>query len=149
MAALHKEKVCVLLVEDSEADELLVRAALKLDGLDCDFRVSEDGEQAIQFIERVDNGAEESKPDVVLLDLNLPRKSGATVLEKIRQSSQFARIPVLVVSSSDSDRDRAQTARLGAAGYFHKPMDLMEFMKLGPVVRETLAKWTIPSPAPG
>jgi len=133
-----KDPVHVLLVEDSEADELLMRAALKLDGLHCDFRVSENGEQAIEFIERLENGDEQPKPDLVLLDLNLPRKSGAKVLERIRRSEKCNSVPVVVVSSSDSARDKAQVSRLGATRYFQKPMDLMEFMKLGPLVREIL-----------
>jgi DNA-binding response OmpR family regulator len=132
-----RDRVHVLLVEDSEADELLMRAALKLDGLDCDFLVSEDGEKAIALIERLDHGTVDPRPNVVLLDLNLPKKSGAKVLEFIRQSRKCSEIPVIVVSSSDSPRDQAQASRLGAR-YFQKPLDLMEFMKLGPVVRETL-----------
>jgi len=135
------DRVHVLLVEDSEADELLMRAALKLDGLNCDFLVSEDGEKAIELIDRLDHGTEDRRPNVVLLDLNLPKKSGVKVLEFIRQSRKFADIPVIVVSSSDSPRDQAQVSRLGATRYFQKPLDLMEFMKLGPVVRETLCSW--------
>jgi CheY-like chemotaxis protein len=135
------DRVHVLMVEDSEADELLMRAALKLDGLDCDFVVSEDGEKAIHLIERLEHG-EIPAPDVVLLDLNLPRKSGAMVLERIRQSSEYGELPVVVVSSSDSPRDHAQVSRLGATSYFQKPLDLMEFMKLGPLVRQIVeTRW--------
>ncbi|MCU1326869.1 MAG: response regulator receiver protein [Bryobacterales bacterium] len=137
-----RDRVHVLLVEDSEADELLMRAALKLDGLDCDFLVSEDGEKAIELIDRLDHGTVDPRPNVVLLDLNLPKKSGAKVLEFIRQSRRCSEIPVIVVSSSDSPRDQAQASRLGATRYFQKPLDLMEFMKLGPVVRETLGNGT-------
>jgi CheY-like chemotaxis protein len=132
------DRVHVLLVEDSEADELLMRAALKLDGLECDFIVSEDGEKAIQLIERLEHGEVDPAPDIVLLDLNLPRKSGVMVLERIRQSSAYGELPVVVVSSSDSPRDHAQVSRLGANSYFQKPLDLMEFMKLGPLVRHVV-----------
>jgi CheY-like chemotaxis protein len=75
---------------------------------------------------------------VVLLDLNLPRKGGARVLERIRQSPECAGVPVVVVTSSDSPGDKKQASRLGATRYFQKPLDLMEFMKLGPLVREVL-----------
>jgi chemotaxis family two-component system response regulator Rcp1 len=129
----------IWLVEDSEADELLMRSALKLDGLDCDFEVSADGEKAIEFIDAVDSGQASLRPDVVLLDLNLPRKGGARVLERIRHSSKCASVPVVVVTSSDSPGDKAQVSRLGATRYFQKPLDLMEFMKLGPLVREILS----------
>ena len=136
------DRIHVFLVEDSEADELLMRAALKLDGLDCDFVVSEDGEKAIHMIERLEHGEIDPAPDVVLLDLNLPRKSGVMVLERIRQSSEYGELPVVVVSSSDSPRDHAQVSRLGATSYFQKPLDLMEFMKLGPLVRQIVeTRW--------
>ncbi len=128
----------VWLVEDSEADELLMRAALKLDGLDCEFQVSPDGEKAIEFIETLDSGEHWHRPDVVLLDLNLPRKGGTRVLERIRHSPKCARIPVVVVTSSDSPGDKSQVSRLGATRYFQKPLDLVEFMKLGPLVREVV-----------
>jgi CheY-like chemotaxis protein len=125
-------------VEDSEADELLMRQALKLDGMDCDFQVSEDGEKAIDFIEAIDKTEAGPHPHIVLLDLNLPRKGGARVLERIRQSPKCGRMPVVIVTSSDSPGDKGQAARLGATRYFQKPLDLGEFMKLGPLVREVL-----------
>jgi len=128
----------VWLVEDSEADELLMRAALKLDGLDCEFQVSPDGEKAIELVEAMDRGETWHRPHVVLLDLNLPRKGGARVLERIRHSQKCARVPVVVVTSSDSPGDKSQASRLGATRYFQKPLDLVEFMKLGPLVREVL-----------
>lgn len=132
------EKFHIWLVEDSEADELLMRQALKLNGIDCDFQVSEDGEKAFDYIEAIDKSGARPEPDIVLLDLNLPRKSGARVLERIRQSPRCGRVPVVIVTSSDSPGDKGQTARLGATRYFQKPLDLGEFMKLGPLVREVL-----------
>ncbi|HVW10651.1 MAG TPA: response regulator [Bryobacteraceae bacterium] len=134
----NPEMLQVWLVEDSEADELLMRAALNLDGLDCEFQVSPDGEKAIEYIEALDNGEAWHRPNIVLLDLNLQRKGGARVLEKIRRSQRCAGIPVVVVTSSESPGDRTQASRLGATRYFQKPLDLVEFMKLGPLVREVL-----------
>lgn len=132
------EKLHIWLVEDSEADELLMRQALKMDGMDCDFQVSEDGEKAINFIEAIDKTDTGIYPHIVLLDLNLPRKGGARVLERIRQSPKCGCVPVVIVTSSDSPGDKGQAARLGATRYFQKPLDLGEFMKLGPLVREVL-----------
>ena len=132
----------VWLVEDSEADELLMRAALKLEGLECDFRVSSDGEKAIEFVEALDSGEVVRAPNVVLLDLNLPRKGGTRVLESIRHSHECANIPVVVVTSSDSPGDKSQAYRLGATRYFQKPLDLTEFMKLGPLVQQIVADRT-------
>ena len=136
------KKFQILLVEDSEADELLMRAALRLDGLDCDIQVSIDGEKAIQLIDALDSGNASPNPNVVLLDLNLPRKGGARVLERIRQSPKFGNVPVVVVTSSDSLRDKTKVSHLGATRYFQKPLDLGEFMKLGPLVREVLEHGT-------
>jgi CheY-like chemotaxis protein len=140
------EVIQVWLVEDSEADELLMRSALRLDGLECEFQVSVDGEKAIGFIEELDRDETLPRPRVVLLDLNLPRKGGARVLERIRKSPTCADVPVVIVTSSDSPADKAQVSRLGATRYFQKPLDLMEFMKLGPLVREILGSGYSPEP---
>ena len=124
------EKFHIWLVEDSEADELLMRQALKLDGMDCDFQVSEDGEKAIDFIEAIDRTETVPHPHIVLLDLNLPRKGGARVLERIRQSPKCGRVPVVIVTSSDSPGDKGQAARLPARrGIFRSRWILGEFMQ--------------------
>ena len=130
----------IWLVEDSEADELLIRLAIGRDGLECEFRVSPDGEKAIAFLDVLDTHANQAPPQVILVDLNLPRKGGATVLERIRQSAKCAGVPVIIISSSDSATDRAQVSRLGAS-YFQKPLELAEFMKLGPLVRGMVTNW--------
>lgn len=73
-AAQMKEKFQIWLVEDTEADELLVRQALKMDGMNCDFQVLEDGEKAIDFVDALDGSESRIRPHIILLDLNLPRK---------------------------------------------------------------------------
>jgi CheY-like chemotaxis protein len=140
-------KFHVWLVEDSEADELLMREALKLEGLLCEYQVSLDGEKAIEFIEELDVDETRPRPDLVLLDLNLPRKGGARVLERIRQSLDCAQVPVIIVTSSDSPSDKAQASRLGATRYFQKSLDLAEFMKLGSLAREVLGESQRPARA--
>ena len=128
----------VWLVEDSQTDEFLIREALRLEGLTCDFKVSSDGEKAMSIIDAIDGG-NSPQPDIVLLDLNLPRKGGARILERLRRSRNCANIPVVIVTSSDSPTDKAQVSFLGATRYFQKPLYLTEFMKLGPLVRDMLA----------
>ncbi|HSR06786.1 MAG TPA: response regulator [Bryobacteraceae bacterium] len=86
-------KLMLLLVEDNPADVLLVREALRDGDLDCDLEVVDDGEQAIQFFERVDAGGH-AAPDLLLLDLNVPRIGGEQVLESVRQSRPCAGIAV-------------------------------------------------------
>lgn len=129
----------ILLVEDTEPDVYLVREALKQAGLDFKLKVFEDGEKAVEFIEMLDRNSSEACPHLVLLDLNLPKKSGEQVLERMRQSPRCGRLPVIIVTSSDSPKDKSQAARLGATQYFRKPSRLDEFMKLGPLVRQLLA----------
>lgn len=129
----------IVLVEDAEPDVFLVREALELSGLDFSLRVFDDGEKAADFIEEVDRDEAAPRPQLLLLDLNLPKKTGAEVLERVRKSPRCGRLPVIVLTSSDSPKDREQTTRLGATHYFRKPSRLAEFMKLGDVVRDLLA----------
>ncbi len=129
----------LLLVEDNTADVFLVREALREEGLDCDLQVVDDGEQAIQFFERVDAGSQ-APPDLLLLDFNVPRVGGEQVLERLRTIQQCARIVVVVITSSDSPRDRQKATDLGAAEYFRKPANLDEFMALGKLVRRLAEK---------
>jgi chemotaxis family two-component system response regulator Rcp1 len=128
----------VLLVEDAEPDVYLMREALKRSGGEFQLQVLEDGEKAVEFIDTLDRDESARCPDLLLLDLNLPKKSGEQVLEHMRRSRRCAHIPVIVVTSSDSPRDKAQTARLGATQYFRKPSRLDEFMALGPLVLSLL-----------
>jgi CheY-like chemotaxis protein len=78
----------------------------------------------------------------MLLDLNLPKKTGTQVLERLRKSSRCGGIPVIVMTSSDSPKDKEQTTSLGANQYFRKPSKLEEFMKLSEIVREVLGSPT-------
>jgi CheY-like chemotaxis protein len=130
--------VSILLVEDNAADVFFVREALRSEGIDNEIFVAQDGEKAVEFIESADRSDDAPCPQVILLDLNLPRKSGAEVLLRITQSSRLAQVPVVIVTSSDAPADRAETARLGARRYFVKPRDLDEYLKLGLVVRDVL-----------
>jgi len=126
--------VRLLLVEDSPADVYLVREAMKTEGLECRLQVAEDGEMAIQILNRVDAETDPA-PNLLLVDLNVPRRDGIQVLQRMRQSPRYAGIPVIVISSSDSQADRERALAMGATEYFRKPSTLDEFMKLGRLVR--------------
>jgi CheY-like chemotaxis protein len=128
----------IVLVEDAEADVLLVREALDQSGVEFDLRVFDDGEQGSDFVDSIDRDAAVVRPHLFLLDLNLPKKTGGQILERVRQSRSCGQIPVVILTSSDSQLDKAQAARLNATGYFRKPSRLDEFMRLGPYVREIL-----------
>jgi len=130
----------IVLVEDAEPDVLLVREALEQSGLDFELQVFDDGEQGVDFIDSMDRDSSLHRPHLFLLDLNLPKKTGGQILERVRQSPTCGQVPVVILTSSDSQKDKAQAASLNATGYFRKPSRLDEFMKLGPYVRDLLAR---------
>ena len=129
----------LLLVEDNPADVFLVREAMREEGLDGDFRIVEDGEKAIAFIDRVDQTGE-APPELLLLDLNVPRRTGDEVLERIRKSPKCVNTAIVVITSSDSPQDRQRAKDLGADEYFRKPANLTQFMELGKLARRVSEK---------
>jgi chemotaxis family two-component system response regulator Rcp1 len=128
----------VLIAEDNQSDVYLIQRAIEGTSLPIDLHVVRDGQLAVQFF---DLGADPSKPfpDIVILDINLPKKPGDEVLKHVRSHSRWAQVHVIVVSTSDSERDRRVMKELGADGYFHKPSEFDEFMKLGDLVKGVLA----------
>ncbi len=128
----------ILLIEDNPADANLVREALDEHEIEGELLLITNGENAIEFIRQLDT-EDAPTPDLVILDLNLPMKPGSRVLEQFRASSRCARVPIVVLSSSDSYKDREQAARLGASRYYKKPTRLVEFLKLGGVFKQMLA----------
>ena len=135
---MNNERPQVILVEDNPADADLVEEALAEAELDCGLSVVRDGLQAIQLIAGIDADPASRCPDLLLLDLNLPKVSGEDVLNCVRLSKKCGLAKVLVISSSDTSTDRERSMKLGANGYFHKPSNLEEFMKLGSRVRALL-----------
>jgi DNA-binding response OmpR family regulator len=130
-------ELVILLAEDNRADVYLVRNSLKEYGIAHRLIVAEDGEDAIRLIEGVDSGA--LVVGLVLLDLNLPRKSGREILQRLRDSRSGTAIPVIVITSSDSQSDRMEMIDLGAQAYFRKPSRFEEFMLLGELVKQVVA----------
>jgi DNA-binding response OmpR family regulator len=125
-------------VEDDGADVFLISEAIRIANSNVELEVVNDGDKAIRFFEKIDNDASLACPDLVILDINLPKKHGGQVLQQMRKTRRCAGAPVLVVTSSDSARDRENMANLGANGYFRKPSDYDHFMKLGGLVKELL-----------
>jgi chemotaxis family two-component system response regulator Rcp1 len=116
----------------------LIRQAISAAQVNAAVAVVNDGHQAVEFIDKADAGQAVFCPDLVLLDLNLPKKDGLEVLRHMRNSFACKNTLVLVVTSSDSAGDREAAKALGINGYFRKPSAYAEFMKLGPMIRELL-----------
>jgi DNA-binding response OmpR family regulator len=127
----------VVLVEDNKTDVFLVREAIQAHNLKVALQVIDDGERAINYVEDLDRKDDASPPKLFLLDLNLPKRGGCEVLAHIRRSRKCARVPVVIVTSSDLER--AQTAELGATDYFRKPAGYEAFLAIGRVIRKLLA----------
>jgi chemotaxis family two-component system response regulator Rcp1 len=126
----------ILIVEDNPADVLLIREALEEHAVRANVYVVTDGEKALRFI---DAGATSVPcPDLVILDLNLPRRNGREVLAHIRASEEMSKVSVVILSSSDAPRDIEETFRLGVTQYLRKPSTLSEFMQIGGKLRELL-----------
>jgi chemotaxis family two-component system response regulator Rcp1 len=125
--------LAVFLAEDNEGDVLLVRESFNAKNLPCELLVAEDGEIALRLIDGF--GSDQPCPDIVLMDLNLPKVEGAELLQRIRANTNCSKIPVLVVSSSNSPKDLLMVAECGAR-YFRKPCELDEYMLLADVVME-------------
>ena len=125
------------MVEDNPADAALVREALEEHGVDCEVVVINNGERAIEYISELEE-QQKPRPSLVILDLNLPRRPGIEVLRRMRASTYSSGIPVAILTSSESQRDKDETASMGAARYLRKPFRLAEFIQLGSVFKEML-----------
>ncbi|HEX5431654.1 MAG TPA: response regulator [Bryobacteraceae bacterium] len=128
----------VLIIEDNEADVFLIQRVLEATELPLAFSFVHDGQEAIRFFDEADNSPERPCPELVILDINLPKKQGGDVLKHMRNTSRCAMAHVIAVSTSDSPRDREQMSQLGADAYFHKPSEFDEFMKLADLVKSIL-----------
>jgi CheY-like chemotaxis protein len=135
----------ILLAEDNRGDVLLIRQALLEYSIKHELHVVSDGAEAIRFIERMGGWDGPPCPDLVLLDLNLPKFEGQQILQAFRERPDCASTPVIVVSSSDAPRDKARIAEFGIAQYFRKPSELDEFMKLGGMVRDLVGDGRSPA----
>jgi chemotaxis family two-component system response regulator Rcp1 len=120
----------VLLVEDSPGDVRLTQEAFKDAKMHVNLRVAPDGAEAMAFLKREGSYADAPRPDLILLDLNLPRKDGREVLAEIKEDPSLKSIPVVILTTSKSDEDILKSYRLHANCYISKPVDLEGFLKV-------------------
>jgi two-component system response regulator len=118
----------VLLVEDDPGDELMTREAFEDNKIGNTLHVVRDGEEALDFLYRRGRYAGAPTPDLILLDLNLPKYDGRQVLERIKSDPELAHIPVVVLTTSSAEEDILRSYKLHANAYVTKPVDLDQFI---------------------
>ena len=134
----YGKPVEILLVEDNPADVRLMKEALKDAKMRNNLHVVEDGVDAMAYLRREGKYSNAVSPDIVLLDLNLPKKSGIEVLQEIKGDENLKKTPVVILTTSKSEEDIVKSYNLHANCYITKPVDLDQFMK---VVKTTEDFW--------
>ena len=120
----------VLLAEDNSGDVVLTKKALKQGKLANNLHVVADGVEAMRYLRQEAEYADALRPDLILLDLNMPRKDGKEVLADIDEEDELSRIPVVVLTSSESEADIARSYELSANAYLTKPVDFDGFVEI-------------------
>lgn len=126
----------ILMVEDNPADIRLTKEAFKDAKVLNNMHIASDGEEAIAFLRKAGAYAGAPRPDLILLDLNLPKKDGREVLAEIKEDADLRRIPVVVLTTSDDEKDIFKAYDLHVNAYVKKPVDLNQFMKVVEAVED-------------
>jgi len=135
---MTERPLSILLVEDNPADVRLTREAFRTSALQTGLSVAKDGVEAMEFLHKAGSFADARRPDLIFLDLNLPRKDGREVLAEIKGDSQLKRIPVIILTTSRAERDIIASYDLGANCYIVKPADPDQFFE---VIHRTEQFW--------
>jgi CheY-like chemotaxis protein len=128
----------ILLVEDNAADIYLFRQALEQAGLTSELTVITDGADALAFATSEGKDSAGRVPDLLVLDLNLPKVGGCEILEALRQNANLSNLAVAVMTSSPASQDYQRCTELGVARYVTKPLELEDFLRIGEVVKQVL-----------
>ena len=120
----------ILLVEDNEGDIFLITEALQEGKIVNKISVAKDGKEAIDFLEKKEKYANSGTPDLILLDVNLPKKNGHEVLDYIKSSENLKHIPVIMLTTSSSDKDVLLSYKSHANCFITKPVDVDSFLKI-------------------
>lgn len=123
------KSIHILLVEDNEGDILLIQEAFEEAKLLNNFSIAKDGEKAIDFLEKRGNYKDAQTPDLIILDVNLPRKNGHEVLIHIKQHNVLKKIPVIMLTTSSSERDIKKSYENHANCFITKPIEADDFLK--------------------
>jgi len=136
VTAANGRPVEILLVEDNPGDVRLTKEALKEGNLLNRLSVVGDGMEALAYLRREGKFADSARPDVILLDLNLPKKSGLEVLADVKADENLRRTPVVVLTTSQAEQDIVKSYNLYANCYISKPVDLGDFMNVVKSIEE-------------
>lgn len=128
-----------LLAEDNPGDVFLVRRALEEHHIPHELHVVRDGAEALAFVDHLGQ-PDSPRPDLILMDINLPKVDGPQVLSEFRRRPECMNTPVIVVTSSDAQSDRARLAGLGVSYYFRKPSDYDSFLRLGDIILQIMRR---------
>jgi CheY-like chemotaxis protein len=120
----------ILLVEDNEGDIGLIEEVFEEAKIRNNLYVAEDGEEALLFLHGEGKFSGSPRPDIILLDLNLPKKDGREVLREIKENANFKRIPVVILTTSNAEKDIIKAYDLHANAYITKPLDYNQFLKV-------------------
>lgn len=120
----------ILLVEDNPADVRLTMEALKESKIRNQLNVAENGVEALAYLRQEGEFADKATPDIILLDLNLPKKDGREVLQEIKSDERLRRIPVVILTTSQAEQDILRAYDLHANCYIQKPVDLDQFLRV-------------------
>jgi chemotaxis family two-component system response regulator Rcp1 len=126
----HIKPIDILLVEDNPADVMLTREALKESKVSTSLNVATDGEEALLYVKRLGKHAAATIPDLILLDLNLPKRDGLSVLTEIKADPILRRIPIIILTTSNSEKDILNTYANNANCYIIKPTDFRQFVNV-------------------
>lgn len=126
----------ILLVEDDDDDVRLTQKAFDRDRIVNHVHRVEDGIEAMQFLRREGAFADAVRPDLILLDLNMPRMGGREVLKEIKENQEFRQIPVVVLTTSDDEKDIAESYEHQANSYVTKPVDLDKFREVLSAIKD-------------
>ncbi|MEV0665773.1 response regulator [Actinomadura luteofluorescens] len=129
MTSTAVQPITVLLVEDDPGDELMTREAFEHNKVGNTLQVVRDGAEALDFLYKRGEHVGAPRPDLVLLDLNLPKRDGREVLEEIKSDPELASIPVVVLTTSSAEEDILRSYKLHANAYVTKPVDFDQFIK--------------------
>ena len=132
----HGSPVRILVVDDDPVDVRLMQEALRESKVLAIMESVYDGVEAMAYLRREDKYSQARRPDLILLDLNMPRKDGREVLSEIKADSDLRRIPVVILTTSKADQDVVQTYDLGANAYVVKPVDLDQLVTIVQKIEE-------------